>query len=255
MDGNIFHPIGGAFSGVIALETPRTTMPAVLPPLQPWSRDAHNRCDYDDVASLWTTYDAITFLVDLGVYRPVLHDRLTGDEKEQELRIKPVPARRRYVVSRAVLKLILSEILQKEDTADIVLARDASRRLIVLDEPQVFPSLSYYGTSIAITLGKQKIGSDIEGVRPVHDRKIVESPLFHLYPYPRGHERAQQVIHLWTLLESYAKLSDTNPYPLLNASAPFADADFVSYCIDRQMIFSLASADTRLTEILVWLDR
>lgn len=237
-----------------ALEPPRKTISAVLPPLKPWYKNAHTRCDYDDVASLWTTHDAITFLIDSSVYSPVLYDRLTNEEKEQILRVKPVPSRHRFVVSRAVLKHVLSEILQSEKAADIILARNEYGRILVRAEPRIYLSLSYYGTTIAITVGKRKLGSDIEGVRPVQDRKITVSPLFHLFPCHQGQEHVQEVIHLWTLVESYAKLYDTNPYPLLNASAPFTDADFVSYFIDRQIIFSLASAYTDLTEILVWLD-
>ena len=64
----------------------------------------------------------------------------------------------------------------------------------------------------------------------------------------------QQVIHVWTLVESYAKLYDRNPYPLLNSCSPFKDADLVSYFIDQRMIFSLASVQGPFTEVLVWLD-
>lgn len=200
------------------------------------------------------THDAITFLIDLGYYRPALHDLLTNDEKEQVLRRKPAISRQRFVVSRTILKHILSEILPKENIADIILIRNADGRIIVKDKPHVFISLSYYGTDIAITVGKRKLGSDIEGMRPILDNKITASPIFHIYPCEQGKEHMQQVIHVWTLVESYAKLYDKNPYPLLNSCSPFKDADFVSYHINRHMIFSLASAQGRLTEVLVWLD-
>jgi 4'-phosphopantetheinyl transferase len=204
--------------------------------------------------SYWMAHDAITFLVDLGGYRPALNVFLTNAEKEQVLRYKPVIARRRFVMSRTILKHILSEILQEEDVTDIILTRNADGRILVKDEPHVFICLSYYGTSIAITVGKRKIGSDIEGVRPARSNKITASPFFHTYPCAQGKEQMQQVIHVWTLVESYAKLYDRNPYPLLNRCSPFMDADFVSYIIDQQMIFSLASAQGHFTEVLVWLD-
>ncbi len=230
-------------------------MSARLPPLKPWSKDAETRCDNDDILRCWTAQDAVTFLLDLGIYRPALHDLLTKDEKERELRFKPAISRRRFVVSRTILKHILSEILQEEDPAEIVLTRNADGRVLVEDNPQVYLCLSYYGTTIAVTVGKRKIGSDLEGVRPVRATKITASPVFHCYPGAQGEDRMQQVVHLWTLVESYAKLYDTNPYPLLNRCAPFEDADFVSYCIDRRTIFSLASAGGPVTEALVWLDR
>ncbi len=204
--------------------------------------------------SHWIAHDAITFLIDLGVYRPALYDLLTNDEKAQERRFKPAISRRRFVVSRTILKHILSEILQEENIAGIILTRNADGRILVRDNPEVYICLSYYGISIAVTVGKRKLGSDIEGVRPVRDKKITASPIFRCYPCAQGQEHVRQVIHVWTLVESYAKLYDKNPYPFLNNCSPFEDADFVSYCINQDKIFSLASARGHVAEVLVWLD-
>ena len=240
--------------GAIALEIPCTAMPAVLPSLRPWSHRAHPRCEYDAILSHWTANDAVTFLVDLGGYRPALHDLLTNDEREQVHRFKTAIARRRFVMSRAILKHILSEILPHEKITDIILVRNPDGRILVRDRPHVYICLSYSGTTIAITLGKRKIGSDIEGVRPIRSKKITASPAFRTYSRAQGTEHVQQVIHMWTLVESYAKLYDTNPYPLLNRRSPFKDADFVSYLIDQHTIFSLASTQGGFTEVLAWLE-
>ncbi len=226
----------------------------MLPPLRPWSRDADTRCAFGDVTSFWTAHDAVSFLVDLGVYRPTLHALLTRDEKERERRFRPAVSQRRFVVSRCVLKRVLAEILSEERVADIVLARNADGRIRVDGRPDVYMSLSYSGRSIAITVGKRKLGSDLEGVRPVRDAKIAASPAYRSYPPPRGAGHTQQVIHVWTLLESCAKLFDANPYPLLDRRTPFPGAEFVSYCVDRRAIFSLASEPGRLDDVLVWLD-
>jgi 4'-phosphopantetheinyl transferase len=229
-------------------------MPAELPHLRQWSKNTQNRCDYDDIISYWVAHDAITFLIDLKVYHPGLHDLLTDEEKEQELRYRPVISRQRYIVSRTILKQILLKILHKENTAEIILVRNNDGRILVRDQPHLYICLSYSGTSITITVGKMKIGCDIESVRPFPDNKITASPLFQIYPCLPGKERIPHVIHVWTLVESYAKLYDQNPYPLLNGSTPFRDAGFVSYSIDQTMIFSLASAKGHITDILVWLD-
>ena len=239
---------------MIALEISCTTVPVVLPPLILWSKSTQNRCLYDDIMSYWMTYDTITFLIDIGRYQPAFHDFLTDDEKEHELRFKPVISRRRFVVSRVILKHILARILPKMKISDIVLIRDKDGKIHVKDIPHVNISLSYYGTNIVITVGKRKIGSDIERVRPLLDKKITASPVFNDCRFAEGEERMRQVIHVWTLVESYAKLYDTNPYPLLNSCLPFKNAEFVSYYIDQHMIFSLASIEKNLTDILVWLE-
>jgi 4'-phosphopantetheinyl transferase len=199
-------------------------------------------------------HDNITFLVDVGIYHTRFHEVLTQDEKEQELRYKPLISRQRFVVSRTILRHILLDILPEEDVADIVLIRNEHGRILVKDHPSIYISLSYSGMYVAITVGKRKLGSDIELVRPLCDKKIASSPIFNNSGCSNEKERTQRVIHMWTLVESYAKLYDKNPYPLLNSNTPFTNANFVSYCINQHMIFSLASDQEKFTDALVWLD-
>ena len=204
--------------------------------------------------SYWVAYDAVTFLVDLGRYHPALHEFLTRDEKEQESHCRTTISRQRFVVSRTFLKYILSGILSGENIVDIHLIRSGDGRILVKDQTHVYICLSYSGTTLAITVGKRKLGSDIEEVRPIRDKKITASPLFTHHTCTPDKEHVQQVIHVWTLIESYAKLYDTNPYPLLTGCSAFGDADFVSYSIHQHMIFSLAMARGHFTDVLVWLD-
>ena len=89
-------------------------------------------------------------------------------------------------------------------------------------------------------MAKRKIGSDIETVQPADLRKIRSSPLFDPSKCKNKKEESIHSLHLWTLVEAYAKLRDRNPYPLLNSSSLLPDAGFVSYCIDRKFILSLA---------------
>ena len=229
-------------------------MPAVLPVLRLWSKNAQNRCAFDDIMSYWMAYDVITFLVDLERYQTALHNFLTQNEKEQALHFKTVISRQRFVVSRSILKKILLEILSGENIADMVLTRSEGGRILVKDQPHIFISLSYSGSCIAITLGKSKVGSDIERVRPIPDKKIISNPVFNYYLFRNDTERIWQVIHVWTQIESCAKLFDTNPYALLNTPGLFRNAHFVSYYINHQSIFSLASLQGHVTDLLVWLD-
>ena len=236
------------------MEIQCTSMAAVPPPLRAWSETQQTRCTFGEILTYWKAHDAITFLVDLGIYHPSLNDFLTHGEKKQELGFKPVISRQRFVVSRTILKHILWEILLKEHIADIVLIRNEDGRILVKDHPSVYICLSYSGASIAISVGKRKLGSDIEVVRPLHDKKIISSPFFSDMNCKVEKERIRQVIHVWTLVEAYAKLHDINPYPLLNNRSLFNDVNFVSYCINQHSIFSLASDSDQCTDALVWLD-
>lgn len=199
-------------------------------------------------------YDAITFLVDPGIYHASLHDFLTEDEKKQELFLKPLMSRQRFVVSRTALKHILQEILPEVHNNDIILIRDEHGRICVNDYPSLYISLSYSGSDIAVTVGKRKLGCDIEIVRPLRDKKITGSPFFNNFLFVGDKGRTEKVIHAWTLVESYAKLYDKNPYPLLTNTSFFSEVNFISYCIEHKSIFSLASRCAQLTDLLVWLD-
>jgi hypothetical protein len=91
-------------------------------------------------------------------------------------------------------------------------------------------------------------------VRPIPDKKIISSPVFRYYLFRNDTERIWQVIHVWTQIESYAKLFDTNPYSFLNTRSLFRDAYFASYYVNHQSIFSLAALQGRFNDLLVWLD-
>ena len=229
-------------------------MTILPPPLRLWSGTMQNRCEFDEIPVYWQNNDTITFLVDPGICHPSDYDFLTQGEKDQVQTFKPLISRQRFIVSRTILKYILREILSKEHITDVVLIRNNDGRILVKNHPSLYICLSYSGTSIAITVGKRKLGSDIELVRPVHDKKITSSPIFTDITCKEDKERLWQVIHVWTLVEAYAKLHDLNPYPLLNNHSLFEDTHFVSYCIDQHSIFSLTSGPDQFTDALVWLD-
>jgi 4'-phosphopantetheinyl transferase len=236
------------------MEGTSPSAPGIIPPVREWSKDASNHCVRENIRSYWGTYDAITFLVNHELNISSLGHVLTDEEKKQEHSLKPMISRQRFVVSRTILKYILSEILLNDDIADVVLMKDRKGRILVKDNPSVYISLSYSGSTIAITLGKRKLGSDIEVVRHDYYRKIADSPIFMNNVSGTDSNDGYKIIHIWTLVESYAKLFDQNPYPLLNRRFFFTDANFVSYCIDKGEIFSLASRQDRFTDALVWLD-
>ena len=210
-------------------------------------------CAFDEILSYWKVYDTLTFLVDLGIYHSALRMFLDPGERERELLFKTDISRKRFVVSRTILKHILHAILQTGNAADVVLIRRDDGRILVQGYPGMYISLSYSGTSIAVTVGKRKLGSDIEGVRPVNIEKIKSSPLF-TEDCRNGKTSIHHFFQVWTLVEAYAKLHDSNPYPYLLWKELPRDAHFVSYCINNTFIFSLAYGLDEGKNALLWLD-
>jgi hypothetical protein len=225
-----------------------------LPPLSIWHGTGANTCAFGEILSYWKLFDTLTFLVDLGIYHPTLRVFLDPAERERELLFKTDISRKRFVVSRTILKRILQAILQTGNAADVVLIRRDDGRILVQGYPGMYISLSYSGSSIAVTVGKRKLGSDIEGVRPVNIEKIKSSPLFTDEYCWNGKESIHHFFQVWTLVEAYAKLRDSNPYPYLLWKELPRDAHFVSYCINNSSIFSLAFGMDEGKNALLWLD-
>ena len=236
------------------LELLGNNVTAILPSIGSWSKKSHNRCAYDEIPAYWNEFDVITFLVDLGMYHSSLYDLLDTREKEQEHEFRTDYFKKRFIVSRSIVKHILVKILKAENIADIVLYKKKTGQIMVRGRQDIHLSLSYSGTSIAVAVAKGKIGIDIERVRPVDIRKIRSSPLFDGSKCRNNNERIHHILHVWTLVEAYAKLRDRTPYPLLNSSCLPHDASFVSYCVDQRSIVSLAYDTGNLNNAVFWID-
>jgi 4'-phosphopantetheinyl transferase len=228
-------------------------LPETLPVLIPWSQDASNGCAFDRIPELWKSCDIITVLADLDTYLPCLFDNLDPSEKAQEQKFRTEYFKKRFTLSRSILKQIIRPILGAGNRSDIGLDKDKGR-IIIPGIMDIFISLSYSGPLIAISVGKQKIGSDIEVIRPLHAKKITRCPFFKNNPCTDEKERLVQVIQVWTMVESYAKLYDKNPYPLLDSCSFFYTANFISYCINQHSVFTLVSGQEKFFSTLVWLD-
>jgi len=183
-----------------------------------------------------------------------LYHTLDAAEKERFLQFKSEYFKKRFTVSRSILRQILHHIPGTENNDGIVLTREKNGRIRVNTRQDIFISLSYSGSCIALTVGKRKIGSDIESVRPVHLTKIRSNPLFDSLTSGHGKEHNQHLLHVWTLLEAYAKFHDMSLYPLIKDRFFLPDTHFVSYLIDQDSILSLASDSRPMKDTLLWID-
>jgi 4'-phosphopantetheinyl transferase len=229
-------------------------MTSITRPIKTWVGNISTRCVFNEILNYWKAYDVITFLVDLGIYHPSLFNFLDDREKKQEQELKSDYFKKRFTISRSILKHILLNICETEKISDINLVKKKNGRIVVKGKQDICISLSYSGTCIALSVGKRKIGSDIEEIRPVSIKKIRSSPLFNHMNYRNEKERIRHFLHVWTLIEAYAKLHDKNPYPYLNYKFLPEEGHFVSYCINQRLILSLAFSSDQLKDIVLWLD-
>jgi 4'-phosphopantetheinyl transferase len=248
------YSIKDIFPGAIGLELPNTTIPAILPPLRPWSKNPANHGAWDEIPAYWETYDVITFLADLGMYDPSFSPILDKKEQDQEQAFKTEYFKKRFAVSRSIMKHLLKPLVGAKTSSDVLLGKEKKGRIRVHGRPDICISLSYSGCCIALTVGKQKIGSDIEVVRPLDIRKARSCPLFDNTGCSNEHERTLHFLQVWTMMEAYAKLHDRNPFPLLTGGSIPDDAHFVSYSIGGHFLMSLAFGADTVKDTLLWID-
>jgi len=232
-------------------EIQETVMTSGIPPILLWSQEASDRYATDQMVTYWQTHDIITFIVDLGVYHASLGDFLDPGEKERREEFRSAYFKKRFTVSRWLIRQILSLLFRTESVSDIVLVRRKEGGIEVKDHKDVHISLSYSGSCMALSIGKRKLGCDIEVLRPMDILKTLSCPLFGDVNCAND---SRIFLHRWTLLEAYAKLHDKNPYSLLNSRVPLKDVHFVSYCLDRYAVLSLALDTDRQKDILIRLD-
>jgi 4'-phosphopantetheinyl transferase len=226
---------------------------AILPSLQSWSKSSRNQCIFDKIPEYSKKFDGMVFLADVGMYDASMQNDLDGAENERVLQFKSEHFKKRFIVSRFLLKRILSHIPGAGNQDALVLSRE-NKRIVVPGIRDIFLSLSYSGSCIALCVGKRKTGIDIEGVRHVDIRKIRSSPLFDHFRCSNKTKESLHALHVWTLVEAYAKLRDTNPYPLLDSSEFLRDASFVSYLADQHSIVSLACDAGSLKHTMLWIN-
>lgn len=219
-----------------------TTTPA----LEQWSRESGNKYNPGDMTACWNAHDAITFLADIGMYDPSCSAMLDPEERKQKRAFRSEYFRRRFTLSRWIMKNVLRQLTGPE----VILKKERTGRIAVTGRPDIWLSLSYSGPCMAITLGKKKIGSDIEIIRPLDSRKLGGSSHF----IGTKGDPAHHFLRQWTMLEAYAKLHDLPLYPLVKERFPLADAHFRSYCIDRRTILSLATGSPLWNTTLLWTD-
>ena len=225
-----------------------------LQPVRIWNATISNRCAFEQIPVYWKDYDTLTFLVNLDIWQPSFSSFLDHQEKAQELRYKTDVSRKRFVVSRTILKHILKRILPVPALSEITLIRKKYGGIHIKDVPGMHISLSYSGPWIAITAGKRKIGTDIEVLRPVDIKKTRSCPLFSCTGAGNGNKRIRHFLWRWTLVEACAKFRDRSMYACLTENDFPPDVDFVSYCINSTAVFSLACCQDHGKDILLWLD-
>jgi 4'-phosphopantetheinyl transferase len=222
------------------LDSQHTITPIHPPILKLWLECASERFTIEGVKTCWDASDAVAILADIEEYDTPDSIILDSGEMEREHTFKTKYFKKRFRVSRFILKQILKQIVGEGIGPNLILSQQNKGRVILHGRPDIYISLSYSGNWVALALGKQKIGTDIEIIRQLHMRKILSCPIF---DEQEDEEKAKSFHFLqqWTMMEAYAKLRDINLYPLIKERYCLNDTQFISYLIDNQSVLTFAT--------------
>jgi 4'-phosphopantetheinyl transferase len=194
------------------------------------------------VQKLWNNNDILLFLVDLEIYEQLGLSYLSSDEKEYLTKLKTNYFRKRFIVSRSLLKIILQHVLKKRSSLDISLYRNNSGRVCVHNNEEIYICISYTENLVAFSISKQKTGIDIEYIRPI-DLKIFSKCLQNtISKNEMFQENDVDKLKIWTLREAYCKLTDQSMLECLNKQIVLNDIDHKEYIINNRYILSVAFA-------------
>ncbi len=203
----------------------------------------------EHIPYLWERSDVLILLVDLDNYDTFNTDCLGRIEMEHLEGLQTSYFKKRYTVSRTVLKHILCSILNERSTSDISTYKDGHGRVCIHNHNELYICISYTESIAAFAISKIEVGIDIELGRTLALKNTLkylrEKPSFTDEPLSKT-----DLLKTWTLKEAYYKFSNKNMLPNLNKDLDLSSVSHSSYVLDNKYIFSVITrSDSHIINI------
>jgi hypothetical protein len=147
--------------------------------------------------------------------------------------------RDRYLQSRLAIKKIFSYLLGEESASSIELLKSSNGRIMVNGRDDIFLSLSYSRNLISVSIARQKIGSDIEYIRPFFSEFLYRSPVYRSLESQYQIPEPVRALGMWTLIEAISKYEERSIPSLLNYPYDISDIDIFMKIINEKFLFTL----------------
>lgn len=203
----------------------------------------------ETIPYLWKQSDVLILLVDLDNYDTFNMDYLDRVEMEHFEGLQTSYFKKRYTVSRTVLKHILCSILNERSASDISTYKDGHGRVFIRNHNELYICISYTASAVALAVSKVEVGIDIEFGRTLNLKNTLkylrEKPSFMDEPVSET-----DLLNEWTLKEAYCKFSNKNMISNLNKDLDLSNVSHSSYILDNKYIFSVITrSDSHIISI------
>lgn len=190
-----------------------------------------------DVPYLWEQNDILILLFDLNSYT-FSTEYLDDNEKEYLNKLKTSYFRKRYIVSRTVLKFVLHYLLEGQSVFKIGTYKDEYGRAHVRDHEELHICISYTGNIVSLAISKVNVGTDIELKKPFSTGKFSKY-LNKQASDNDGMGNNLDLLTTFTLKEAYCKFSNKSILSCLNKELDPSSVFSSSYILNDIYILSI----------------
>lgn len=198
---------------------------------------------------LWLQSDVLVFLVDLDSYNIFSTSYLDSIELESLERLQTSHFKKRYIISRTVLKYILCNIINERSASGISTYKDDYGKVCIRNHNELYICISYTESIAALAISKVEVGIDIE----LEKKLVLKSTLKNLRTKPSLTDKPvseADLLKIWTLKEAYSKFSNKNMYLVFNKELDLSGVSHSTYILDNKYILSvITQSDSHILNI------
>lgn len=192
----------------------------------------------DEIPHLWQHSDVLIFLVDLNDYDTLNTGYLSSIELESLARLKTSHFKRRYIISRTVLKRILCNVTGESSASGISTYKDGDGRVCILNNSELYICISYTESVVALAISKVEVGIDIE----LEKRLALKSNLKNLSMKLLSTDETisdTDLLKIWTLKEAYSKFSNNRMHLIFNKKLDLSSVNYRTFILNEKYILSV----------------
>ena len=193
-----------------------------------------------NIYHLWEQNDILILLVDLDNYNVLNTEYLNETEREEIDIFKTSYFKKRYIVSRKVLKYIIYCLFKEQDISTISIYKDEYGKVHAQGHEELHICLSYTGNIASLAISKIKVGIDIELKKLFYPKKISRY-LHKSILRTSDSENDPDLLILWTLKEAYSKFSNKSMLANLNKELDLRSIFHSSYILNEKYILSVVT--------------
>lgn len=203
----------------------------------------------ESIPHLWQQSDVLIFLIDLDNYAMFSTSYLNRIELESFEKLQTNYFKKRYIISRTILKHILCNITKERSIFGIFTYKDRYGKVCILNHKELYICISYTENLAALAISKVEVGIDIEILR----KMVLKSNLKNMSIKPSLRDETEigtDFLKVWTLKEAYSKFSNKSMHLIFNEELDLSGVSHSTYFLDKKYIFSVVThSDSHIIDI------